>query len=62
MTEFILMNKLSELVNVLSTSHYDDDFVDRLNYRTTSIVLLSTAIFIFSKVKFIFNLILFFYC
>lgn len=55
MSEANLMNKLSELVNVLYKPHYDDDFVDRLNYRTTSIVLLSTAIFIFSKVN---NLIL----
>lgn len=45
------MNKLTELVDALYKPHHEDDFVDRLNYRTTSIILLSTAIFIFSKVK-----------
>lgn len=45
------MNRLPGVLNVISQPRNEEDFVDRLNYKTTTYIVLAAALTIFAKVR-----------
>lgn len=47
----LVMDRLGKLIESITKPRYEEDFIDRLNYRVTSYILLAAAFTIIAKIS-----------